>query len=84
MNMQLRTATSSVKEPRVKYVHEYLSGRVITSRKVSDTDPYSGEWIVDAIACSFDVRSDAVECVETDEGEFYTIDGERVAYVEVN
>lgn len=70
--------------PRTKYVHDAMTGRVITSRTVGLGDPFSGQWIVEAIASAFECEADDVSCVETDDGEFFVINGERVAYVDVN
>jgi hypothetical protein len=74
---------SAPKAHRTKYVHDALTHRVITSRAVALTNPFSGDWITEAIASAFEVKPEAVECVETDDGEFFTINGERVAYVSV-
>ena len=72
-----------VAHQRTKYVHDALTHRVIASRTVAQTNPFSGDWITEAIASAFEVRPDDVECVETADGDFFVIDGERVAYVDV-
>lgn len=68
----------------VKYLHDYLTGRVIGRKTVALCDPYSGEWITDAMVEEFQCRRDDVGCVETETGEFMTVRGEIVAYVDTN
>lgn len=83
-NEILKIIDSLPKGPRTKYIMDALTHRVITSRTVALTDPFNGDWITEAIASAFEVSPDDVECVESEDGEFYVIAGERVAFVECN
>ena len=67
---------------RTKYLHD-MTGRVITSRTVALCDPYSGDWITEAIVSKFECSPDDVGTVETDEGERITARGEVIGYISV-
>lgn len=73
----------TIGKARVKYVHCALTGRVITSRTVALTNPFCGQWIFNAVADSLECDVDDLTTLETDEGEFIELNGERVAYVSV-
>ncbi len=84
LSRALNKLATPARAPLVKYVHDLISGRVIASRYVADMDPYSGEWITEAIATWFECTKDDVDCIETDDGDRWTVRGEIVASVEVN
>lgn len=75
--------TTIIRAPLVKYVHR-MDGSVITSRKVALGNPWDGSWITNAIATDLECDPDDVECVETDDGEFFVVKGERVGFVDTN
>lgn len=68
---------------KVKYVHDLLTGRVITSRTVG-TSPWNGQWIFEAVAVWNECDVDDLATVETDDGEFIALKGKPVAEVRVN
>lgn len=71
--------------PKVKYVHDLLTGRVITSRTVGLYDPTKQwDWISRHVAEWNECEVEDVGCVETDDGEFITVKGKPVAEVRVN
>lgn len=66
-----------------KYLHDALTGHVITSRTVALCNPYSGDWITQAIVSKFECSPDEVDCIETNDGERITARGEVVGYISV-
>lgn len=57
-----------------------LDGRRIAS--ASFTDPSNAwPWVQDTVAAEFDCEPDDVTCLETADGEFVAVRGERVAVV---
>lgn len=71
--------------PLRKYVHDLQTGRVITSRPLGSYDSMNQwAWISNAVADWHDCDVADVDCIETDEGEFITVKGERAAIIEVN
>jgi hypothetical protein len=61
----------------IKYIHCALTGRVIDSRRLDEEANWN--WISQAVASWCDCPADEVRCVETDDGEDLTVDGEVVA-----
>lgn len=83
MNTIGLTSPREAREAGATVVRDITSGAVIARTSYRFLMPWGAErWVSDAIADHFDADPDTVNVEDTDDGRWYSIDGDPVAYVD--
>jgi len=82
-----KTSPAEARKANETVVLDIATGDVIARTTYKFTQPWGQEiWVCDAVADHFDAQkfagSHGVECEDTDEGRFYSLNGKPVAYVQ--
>ena len=76
---------NEARSAKTKTLRDITNGNVLAFSRREFLEPWGAEkWACEQVAINFDTDpdDDIVECEDTDEGRFYSINGKPVAYIE--